>query len=171
MQKLFLSLTITFVFFSLSSSLIIGSESSGEKYINGKWFNGQSFDKKEMYEGIQEKLCGDTFGPDTRGMTCAQAILEVENRIKAGQFHNIKRDMPYYQARFLKRLAEKLGNMGYGIRKTKSAFELTLVPQEAIDHFSKRTNHIGQVAKDNNITHPKALDKLGAITRRKKDNS
>ncbi len=93
---------------------------------------------------------------------------EVENKFKAGQFHNIKRDMPYYQARKDKRLADKLSNLGYEIRKTKNAFELAVIPQKAIDFFSKRTNLIGQVAKEKNITNPKELDQLGAKTRAKK---
>lgn len=93
---------------------------------------------------------------------------EVEAKYKAGQFHNIKRDMPYYQARFQKRLADKFSNMGYGIRKTKNGFELATIPQKAIEHFSKRTNVIGQVAKEKGITNPKELDELGAKTRAKK---
>lgn len=92
----------------------------------------------------------------------------VEGKYKAGQFHNIKRDMPYYQARFQKRLADKLSDMGYDIRKTKNGFELAVIPQKAIDHFSKRTNLIGQVAKEKNITSHKELDQLGAKTRAKK---
>lgn len=89
-------------------------------------------------------------------------------QFKAGQFHNIKRDMPYYQARFQKRLADKLANLGHGIRRTKNGFELAVIPQKAIDHFSKRTNLIGQVAKEKGITNHKELDKLGAKTRAKK---
>ncbi|GAB1856129.1 hypothetical protein MHTCC0001_09640 [Flavobacteriaceae bacterium MHTCC 0001] len=92
----------------------------------------------------------------------------VENRFKAGQFHNIKRDMPYYQARFHKRLADKLSDLGYGIRKTHNGFEVAVIPQQVIDLFSKRTNHIGQVAWEKGITNPKELDQLGAKTRAKK---
>ena len=93
---------------------------------------------------------------------------EIEEKYKAGQFHNIKRDMPYYQVRFQKRLADKLSNAGYGIRKTKNGFEVAVVPEKAIDHFSKRTNLIGQVAKEKGVTNPKELDQLGAKTRAKK---
>ena len=93
---------------------------------------------------------------------------ETEKKYKAGQFHNIKKDMPYYQARFQKRLADKLSNMGYGIRKTNNGFEVAMIPQKAIDHFSKRTNLIGQVAKEKGITNHKELDQLGAKTRAKK---
>ncbi|MFL1013246.1 MobF family relaxase [Flavisericum labens] len=96
-------------------------------------------------------------------------VFEKETgQFKAGQFHNVKRDMPYHQARFQKRLADKLSDMGYGIRKTKNGFELAVIPQKAIDHFSKRTNLIGQVAKEKGITNHKELDKLGAKTRAKK---
>jgi ATP-dependent exoDNAse (exonuclease V) alpha subunit len=95
----------------------------------------------------------------------------VEERFKAGQFHNIKRDMPYYQARFQKRLADALSSLGYGIRKTENGFEVAVIPQTAIDHFSKRTNYIGQVAKEKGIVDPQQLDELGAKTRGKKDSS
>ena len=93
---------------------------------------------------------------------------EVEAKFKAGQFHNIKRDMPYYQRRFHKRMADKFAKKGYTLRKTKDCFELAVIPQAAIDLFSKRTNHIGQVAKEKGITDPKKLDELGALTREKK---
>ncbi len=96
---------------------------------------------------------------------------DKEDRFKAGQFHNIKRDMPYYQARFQKRLADRLAEMGHGIRKTRNGFEVAVVPQAAIDHFSKRTNLIGQVAKEKGITDKKELDELGAKTRAKKQKS
>ncbi|MBK8227486.1 MAG: relaxase domain-containing protein [Flavobacteriales bacterium] len=91
-----------------------------------------------------------------------------EQRIKAGQFRDIKRDMPYYQALFHKRLSDKLIDLGYDVRRTKKSFEIEGVPQRALDHFSKRTNEIGQIAKEKGITDAKALDELGARTRSKK---
>jgi conjugative relaxase-like TrwC/TraI family protein len=96
---------------------------------------------------------------------------KTEHRIKAGQFHNIKRDMPWYQARFQKRLADNIAQLGYGIRKTDKAFEVTVIPKNAIAHFSKRTNEIGQIAKELGITDPKELDELGARTRGNKESS
>ncbi|KAB8155088.1 relaxase domain-containing protein [Kordia sp. TARA_039_SRF] len=96
---------------------------------------------------------------------------EVEQRFKAGQFYQIKKDMPYYQARFLKRLADRYSKLGYGIRKTSNGFELSVVPKNAIALFSKRTNLIGEVAKSKNITNAKALDQLGAQTRQRKNNT
>lgn len=93
----------------------------------------------------------------------------IEKQFKAGQFRNIKRDMPYYQALFHKRLADQLMKLGYKINPTKAAFEIKGVPENIIDLFSKRTNEIGQLAKDQNITDANALDKLGGRTRAKKD--
>ena len=94
---------------------------------------------------------------------------EIEGKFKAGQFHNLKRDMPYYQARFQKRLADKLSDLDFGVRKTNNGFELSVIPQKAIDHFSKRTNLIGQVAREKGITNAKDLDNLGARTRSAKN--
>lgn len=91
-----------------------------------------------------------------------------ENRIKAGQFRDIKRDMPYYQAQFHKILADKLAGLGYGIRKTDKSFEIEGVPQKVMDLFSKRTDEIGRIAKEQGVTDARELDALGARTRAKK---
>lgn len=91
-----------------------------------------------------------------------------EKRIKAGDFSIIKRDMPYYQALFHKVFSDKLIGQGYAIRKTAKSFEIEGVPQAAIDLFSKRTNEIGQYAKEYGIADPKKLGELGALTRSKK---
>lgn len=91
-----------------------------------------------------------------------------ENKLKAVQFRDIVRDSPYYTARFQKRLSDRLIDLGYGIRQTKKAFEIEGVPQQAIDHFSKRTDEIGRAAKALGISGAEALDRLGAKTRAKK---
>jgi conjugative relaxase-like TrwC/TraI family protein len=93
---------------------------------------------------------------------------EVEQQVKAGQFREIKRDMPYYQARFHKRLSDGLLDLGYGIRRTERAFEVAGVPQRVIDLFAKRTDEIGRVAAEQGITDAKELADLGARTRSKK---
>lgn len=90
---------------------------------------------------------------------------ETEQRIKAGEFRDIKRDMPYYQAMFHKTLADQLTALGYGIRKTDKSFEIEAVPQKVIDLFSKRTDQIGRIAKEKGISTAKELDQLGARTR------
>ncbi|MBS1585842.1 MAG: relaxase domain-containing protein [Bacteroidetes bacterium] len=91
-----------------------------------------------------------------------------EKRYKAGQFRDIKKDMPYYQSLFQKRLADKLFSLGYGIRRTEKSFEVENVPQNVISLFSKRTDEIGRIAKEKGITDAKELGELGARTRAKK---
>lgn len=91
-----------------------------------------------------------------------------EQRIKAGKFRDIKRDMPYYQAAFHKRLADNMVRLGYKIKNMEHSFEIEGVPKQIIDHFSKRSDEIGRIAKAKGITSKKDLDALGARTRGKK---
>jgi conjugative relaxase-like TrwC/TraI family protein len=94
---------------------------------------------------------------------------ETEKQIKAGEFGSIKRDMPYYQALFHKRFADKLEQLGYQIERTDKFFELAGVPKRVIELFSKRTDEIVRVAKGKGITSEKELDGLGARTRSAKE--
>lgn len=93
---------------------------------------------------------------------------EQEKRIKAGQFKDIKRDMPYYQAMFHKNLSDRLIALGYQVRRTDKSFEVVGVPDKVTGLFSKRTDEIGRIAKEKGITDAKELDGLGARTRAKK---
>lgn len=93
---------------------------------------------------------------------------EEEKQFKAAKVRDIKRDMPYYQNLYEKRFSDKLIALGYQIRKTEKSFDVIGVPQKIIDHFSKRTNEIGQFAKEKGIADSKAMDALGARTRSKK---
>ncbi|MGA8656625.1 MAG: relaxase domain-containing protein [Chthoniobacterales bacterium] len=58
-----------------------------------------------------------------------------ENRWKAGQFMNLKADAPFYEAAFNARLASKLIESGYAIRRTDRDFELASVSREMIEKF------------------------------------
>src|SRR5271166_4888220 len=49
---------------------------------------------------------------------------EQEDRWKAGQFRELKRDAPYFQAAFRARLANKLQDLGFGIERKRDDFEL-----------------------------------------------
>lgn len=93
----------------------------------------------------------------------------AEDRFKAGQFREIKRDMPFYQAHFHKSLADKMAGLGYRVRSTDTSFEIEGVPEQVIRHFSKRTDQIGRVAAEKGITDAKELSELGARTRASKD--
>ena len=48
-----------------------------------------NLDRAAMYEIIMERICQNTFGSDFVGMSCAQAIIEVEKRIKASICNDI----------------------------------------------------------------------------------
>lgn len=93
---------------------------------------------------------------------------KTEQQYKATQFREIKRDMPYYQALFHKHLSDNLMNLGYQIRRADKSFEIDGIPKEAVALFSKRTDHIGRIAKEKGITDAKELAELGAKTRAKK---
>lgn len=92
----------------------------------------------------------------------------VEGRYKAGEFGEIHKRMPLYQAIYHKKLSDKLIAAGYRIRRTDKSFEIDGVPEHIMRHFSKRTNEIGQIAKEKSITDAKELSELGARTRSKK---
>jgi conjugative relaxase-like TrwC/TraI family protein len=74
-----------------------------------------------------------------------------EERWKAGEFGNIKRDAPFYEAAFNGRLADRFLASGYAIRRTDRDFELASVSRELIEKFSKRTRLIEQLARDKYI--------------------
>jgi conjugative relaxase-like TrwC/TraI family protein len=93
---------------------------------------------------------------------------EEEHRWKAGQFRELKRDAPYFQAAFRVRLADKLQDLGFGIVRKRDAFEIAGVPADVLKRFSRRTTLIEKVAEDRGITDPKQKDGLGAETREKK---
>lgn len=93
---------------------------------------------------------------------------KTEKRYKAGQFQQIKQDMPFYQNLFHKHFSDELITLGYKIKRTRTAFEVCGIPEKVITLFSKRTTEINQLAKQHNITDAKELDSLGAKTRVKK---
>lgn len=92
----------------------------------------------------------------------------AEHRWKAGQFGDIKRDAPYYEACFHSRLAASLRGLGFGIERTASGWELQGLASETLQKFSRRTIEIEKIAEDLGLTSASAKDKLGAKTRRSK---
>jgi conjugative relaxase-like TrwC/TraI family protein len=93
---------------------------------------------------------------------------EQEQRFKAGQFRELKRDAPYFQAAFRVRLANKLQDLGFGIVRKRDDFELAGVPAALLKRFSRRTEEIERVAAELGITDPDRKGELGATTREKK---
>ncbi|MCA9283162.1 MAG: relaxase domain-containing protein, partial [Phycisphaerales bacterium] len=93
---------------------------------------------------------------------------EAENCWKAGKFRALKRDAPYYQARFLNNLAFKVQALGYETQRTKSGFELVGVPDTAIKSFSRRSRLIDELADKYGIDDPRAKARIGQWSRESK---
>ncbi|HZZ78868.1 MAG TPA: MobF family relaxase [Gemmataceae bacterium] len=93
---------------------------------------------------------------------------QQEKRWKAGQFRDLKRDAPYFQAAFRVRLANKLQDLGFGVERKRDDFELSGIPADVLKRFSRRTALIEKVAEERGITDPDQKAELGASTRERK---
>jgi conjugative relaxase-like TrwC/TraI family protein len=92
----------------------------------------------------------------------------AEHRWKAGQFRELKRDAPYFQAAFRVRLANKLQDLGYGIERKRDDFEIAGIPRDVLGRFSRRTTLIEKLAAKLGISDPDRKAELGAETRERK---
>ncbi|QDV90565.1 Multifunctional conjugation protein TraI [Phycisphaerae bacterium RAS2] len=93
---------------------------------------------------------------------------EKEQRWKAGQFADLKRDAPYFEAVFYSRFARRLEELGLPIERKKKGWELRDIPKSVIEKFSRRTALIEKEAKERGLTSAAEKDQLGAKTREKK---
>lgn len=91
-----------------------------------------------------------------------------EERWKAGQFRDLKRDAPYFQAAFRVRLANRLQDIGFGIERKRDDFEIAGVKPDVLKRFSRRTAVIEKLAEELGITDPDRKGELGAESREKK---
>ena len=91
-----------------------------------------------------------------------------EEEWKAGQFRELKRDAPYFEAVFHSHLAGRLSDMGLPIERTQKGWELAGVDQKLIDKFSRRTKQIEDKAREMGITDVDLKAELGAKTRQRK---
>jgi conjugative relaxase-like TrwC/TraI family protein len=91
-----------------------------------------------------------------------------EQAWKAGQFRDIKRDAPYFEALFHARLAHRLCELGLPVARSKKGWELSGIGKGLIDRFSRRTKQIEDKAKELGIDDAHAKDGLGAKTRESK---
>lgn len=94
---------------------------------------------------------------------------DKEDRWKAGQFRELKRDAPYFQAAFRVRLANRMQDLGFGVERKRDDFEIAGIPAELLKRFSRRTALIERVAKEKGISDPDRKAELGAETRERKD--
>lgn len=98
-----------------------------------------------------------------------------EQRWKAGEFGDLKRDAPYYQAAFHARLADGMQRLGYATEKRHSdlsndryGWEITGVSEALVRRFSRRTEEIERIAREQGITDAAKKAELGATTRKAK---
>ena len=94
----------------------------------------------------------------------------IKERMQSLELGNIWRNAEYYQEVFHSNLSHKLNRLGYAIERTHDRYEIKEARQFN-ERFSNRTKHIEKVAKEKNITDPKALSQLGAKTRLPKSKS
>ena len=99
-----------------------------------------------------------------------QTYDPVEERWKAAQFRDLKRDAPYFEGRFHARLARKLKDLGYQIERKGRSWDLAGISRGTINKFSRRAQQIERHAEKHGITDAKAKDQLAAKTREKKQN-
>jgi len=100
--------------------------------------------------------------------TFNQTFDAVEHRWKAGQFADIKRDAPYFQAAFRVRLANRLQDLGFGVARKRDDFEIAGIPADVLGRFSRRTALIEKKAEELGISDPDRKAELGAETRDRK---
>ena len=59
----------------------------------------------------------------------------MEQRWKAGEFGDLKRDAPYYETAFHARFAKRLAEIGYEVERTEKGWEIAGVSQTILDKF------------------------------------
>jgi conjugative relaxase-like TrwC/TraI family protein len=91
-----------------------------------------------------------------------------EERWKAGQFRELKRDAPYFEAVFHSRFAHQLGELGLPIERTATGWELEGINRDLVEKFSRRTQQIEKMAQEMGITDAETKAELGAKTREHK---
>lgn len=91
-----------------------------------------------------------------------------EDRWKAGQFGNLKRNAPYFEAVFHSKLARNIEQLGLATKRTATGWDIAGLEKPTLDKFSRRTAEIDALAKKLGITSAKVKDSLGASSRSEK---
>jgi len=94
-----------------------------------------------------------------------------ETAWKAGEFGDLKRDAPYFEAKFHSRMARRLAGLGIAVERSRTGWEIAYVPKSVVRQFSRRTALIEEEAKRKGVLDAAAKSELGAKTRehKKKD--
>ena len=93
---------------------------------------------------------------------------EQENAWKAGQFRDLKRDAPFFEAMFHARFARRLAELGLPVERKAKGWEIAGVSKGLIEKFSRRTAEIEAKAAELGIEDAEAKAELGAKTRDRK---
>jgi conjugative relaxase-like TrwC/TraI family protein len=91
-----------------------------------------------------------------------------ESRWKAGQFREVVRDAPYFEAAFHSRLSKGMADLGLTIERKKVGWEVAGIGKPVLDKFSRRTAKIEELAREKGIANPDEKSRLGAMTRERK---
>ena len=91
-----------------------------------------------------------------------------EQRWKAGQFHDLKRDAAYYEAALHAHLAWEMQSLGFGVERHGKWWDVAGLSRDLLEKFSRRTAQIEMKAAELGITDPHRKEELGAKTREKK---
>ncbi len=90
---------------------------------------------------------------------------EVEQQWKAAELINIRRDAPYYEARFHSHLSNRLTELDINIESDGKYWKIAGISKETVNKFSNRTKEIEEYIVANNIQDDKAKDQVGAQLR------
>ncbi|HET6841374.1 MAG TPA: MobF family relaxase [Candidatus Angelobacter sp.] len=93
---------------------------------------------------------------------------DTEQRWKASQQGDLKRDADYWEAAFHTRFAKRLNDLGYATVKKGTSFTLANLPQSITDKFSERRNEIEQQAAALGIVSAEGKHSIGYFGREHK---
>jgi conjugative relaxase-like TrwC/TraI family protein len=93
---------------------------------------------------------------------------DKEQMWKAGQFRDLKRDAPYFEAMFHSRFAHRMSELGLPVVRTKKGWELEGIGLGLTRKFSRRRAHIEAVAQELGLDDKAEWAELGAKTRQRK---
>jgi conjugative relaxase-like TrwC/TraI family protein len=92
-----------------------------------------------------------------------------EQRWKAGQFADLKRDAPYFEAVFHSKMATRMEKLGLPVERTKKGWEIAGLEKGLLDKFSRRNALIAKVAEKEGLNTGAGRADLGAKTRERKN--
>ncbi len=91
-----------------------------------------------------------------------------EGRWKAAKVQDLYRDSGYFRSYFESKLSDRLRQLGYTIERRGQSWEIAGIDRSLIAKFSRRNEHIEEVAREKGITDPDPKAQLARQTRAKK---